>query len=185
MPAQLAETGYPFAGPVFLRKLPRKNSLGDPNSSAEERAGEVARSIFLSDPKPYSVFLVSTAEEFRRVCIGYNGGRTSLTSELYWLPLLGADLTACGLQTQSSPGETRCDFANQRHHDIDGDEEKVRQLCRRIIEQQISCCQVRKSQLTTWVEIAKAENCLAVQSAQGCGVASCPQPTVPLTNSPS
>jgi hypothetical protein len=83
-PPSLATVG--LSGPFYLRKLPRRNSLGNPDRPLDERVPEVVEVVFLRDSSPYSLFLVQSDEDLRRVTMGINGGRSSLREDVNFLP---------------------------------------------------------------------------------------------------
>jgi hypothetical protein len=120
--------------PFFLRKLPRKNSWGDPSTPLERRVEEVVRTVFLRDPKPYSLFQVATDEELRRVTMGVNSGRDSLKEDVAYIPILAEELETAGIRVDQTAGDTRCVLANRLHRDIPAEDASLRNLCRMILQ---------------------------------------------------
>src|SRR3954451_24033084 len=87
-------------GPVFLRKLRRREDWGSDETPLEERAADLLKVMWKCEPhpeSPFSVYLVGTDEEFQRVVIGMNGGRASLTTDSDFVALLPSDLEAAGV----------------------------------------------------------------------------------------
>ena len=122
--------------PFFLRKLPRKNSWGDSSTPLDRRVEEVVRTVFLRDPKPYSLFQVATDEELRRVTMGVNSGRGSLKEDVAYIPILAEELAAAGIRVDQTVGDTRCVLANRLHRDIPAEDASLRNLCRMILQAQ-------------------------------------------------
>lgn len=156
MVAQPTWAGLGFDCPVYLRKVPRKNVLGTPATALDQRVAAVAGSVFLCDPKPYSLFLVGSDDELRRVTVGYSGGRTSLRAEIDWSPLRPDELEAIGIAACPTHGETRCHFTNTRHPDLPAEDEHLLRLCHLLVEAGRRVVTPTKGQLTSWVETALA-----------------------------
>ena len=162
-----------FDGPVYLRKLPRKNVLGDPTTPLDPRAAEVAAAVFLYDPGPFSLFLVASDDDLGRVAVGYNGGRASLTADLDWLPIRPAELVAAGGTVRQTVGDTRCHYTNARHYDLTAGSPELERLCRYLLEANRAVLSMRKNQFRPWVERATADGCRVVPASAGCRAAGC------------
>ena len=171
-PVTLEDTiGLP--GPIYLRKLRRKADWGSDATPTELRVADVVRAVFLCDPNPYSLFRVETDEELRRIVIGLNGGRPSLTIDSDFIPLLPVDFIDAGVEPEHSFGDTRCGIANALHYDIPATPEQLTHICHALIEQQRKVVHLSKAMLKPLAEQARSDGCRVVAESQGCTVADC------------
>jgi hypothetical protein len=170
-PPKLADLG--FKGPVFLRKLPRKNSWGDAGTPSDLRTTEVVRVVFLRDPKPYSLFRAVSDDDFRRITMGINGGRSSLKEEVAYIPILPEELAEFAIDVVQGAGDTLCRAANRIHFDMPADETQLNALCKKLIDNARPVISLRRNQLADWESMAKAEGCLADRNSIECKVADC------------
>ncbi len=132
--------------------------------------------MFHRDTHPYSVYLVRTDEDLRRVIIGMNGGRQSLSSESYFIALHVDDLDAVGLCADHTPGEgiTACRFANTLHHDIIACEMEIVALCAHLFQRACAVHYFGKGRTKLLIPEAEAISCLAVtKEASGCKIDVC------------
>lgn len=176
-PPSLAQAG--LNGPLFLRKLPRKNSWGDPATPIDQRVADVVQAVFLQDPKPYSLFQVASDEDLRRVTMGINGGRGSLREDVHYIPILPTDLSAVRIDPSLSTGDTRCHLANRLHFDIAAEPDQLRDLCRTLLHEERKVLSMKRNQLEPWAEQTRSEGCLADRESAECKVSGC----VPIENS--
>jgi len=163
-------------GPVFLRKLRRKNDWGDPATPLDERAADLVKTAWKCEPhpkSPFSVFLVETDEDFHRVVIGMNGHRPSPTAESDFIAMFPGDLEAVGVRAERCPGVTLCAYANALHHDIPAKDEQLFAICRLLIERDLAPIHLSKGKIRPLVVRATEEGCLAVPNSSGCKVERC------------
>src|SRR5438552_3992821 len=78
-PTALADIVGP-SSPVYLRSLDRKADWGSDETPQAERATDAVRLVFDPRTHPYSVYLLQSDEDLRRVIIGMNGGRQILSA---------------------------------------------------------------------------------------------------------
>jgi len=162
--------------PVYLRKLDRKADWGNDELPPAQRIEDAVRLVFHRDTHPYSVYLVRTDEDLRRVIIGMNGGRQSLSSESYFIALHAEDLQAVGLHASHTPGEgiTACGFANSLHHDIVADEVKIAALCAHLFRRACTVHYFSKGRTRLLIPEAEAIGCLAAtKETSGCKFEAC------------
>src|SRR5436190_7582616 len=77
-----------------------------------------------------SFYLVTSDDDLRRVAIGLNANRGSLTEVFDMLAFLPDEFQAAGLSLRVTPGTTLCKFANLRHHELEAaDLHQVEDLC--------------------------------------------------------
>jgi hypothetical protein len=162
--------------PVYLRKLARKTDWGSEDADPEARAEDVVRLVFPRDSHPYSVYLVRSDEELRRVIIGMNGGRQSLSSESYFIALQPGDLQASGLTAMHTPddGVTACRFANSLHHDLVASENAIASLCILLFSSHRQVQYFSKGRTRLLIAEAEAIRCnAATKNSTGCLIESC------------
>jgi hypothetical protein len=163
-------------GPVFLRKLRRRADWGSNETPQEERAADLLKVVWKCEPhpeSPFSVYLVSTDEEFQKVVIGMNGSRPSLTADSDFIAILPSDLEAVGLSAEPRKGETLCRFANSLHHEISAQADQLLAMCLRLLHQSRELIHLSKGMIRPLEAIAKAEGCLVIRESQGCKVDRC------------
>ena len=174
-PPSLADIVQPPAA-VYLRKLDRKTDWGSDETPLEERAEDVVRLVFHRDTHPYSVYLVGSDDDLRRLIIGMNGGRPSLSSESYFVALFPEDLQAIGLRAEHTPdqGTTECRFARLLHHDVVASEQKIAELCLHLFEQGRAAKYFSKGRTKLLIPLAEADGCYAaVKDSTSCRVDAC------------
>jgi hypothetical protein len=174
-PPALADIVQP-SSPVYLRKLDRKADWGSDETPQAERATDAVRLVFDPRTYPYSVYRVQSDEDLRRVIIGMNGGRQSLSAESYFLALYPEDLAAVGIHADHSPraGITRCRYANFLHHDLSASDDQALALCLHLIKRGRKVVYFSKGRTTLIIAAAEAEGCYAaVEQSPGCRVEIC------------
>jgi hypothetical protein len=162
--------------PVYLRKLDRKTDWGSDDVPSEVRAEDVVRLVFHRNTHPYSVYLVGSDEDLRRVIIGMNGGRQSLSSESYFIALHPGDLGVIGLRAEHTPAEgaTACKFANSLHHDIVAEEPEITALCVHLFRDGRRVRYFSKGRTKLLIPEAEAIGChAAVKNSPGCLLDAC------------
>ena len=160
-------------GPIYLRKLRRKADWGSDATPIASRVADVVEVVFLRDPNPYSLFRVETDEELRRIVIGLNGGRPSLTIDSDFVPLLLTDLIDAGVEPKPALGETLCGIANLLHYDLRATPHQLACVCHAVIKQQRRMVHISKSMLRPLAEQARKDGCRVVPDSQGCLVQGC------------
>lgn len=169
----LADTvGLP--GPLFLRKLRRKADWGSIETPIEERAVSAALSVFPVHSKPYSVFRVTTDDEFKRIILGLNSGRRKLDGDSDFIAVLPRELASLGIAVERTPGETLCRLANSLHFDMSPTEDQVREMCHQLLAQGRAVVHLGKSMIRPLVVQARTEGCLVVEGSIKCNVSACP-----------
>lgn len=169
----LADTvGLP--APIFLRKLRRKADWGSIEIPVEERAVSAVRSIFLNDSMPYSVFRVTTDDEFTRVVLGLNSGRTRLDGDSDFIAVLPRELGSLGIAVEKTPGRTSCRLANSLHFDMSPTEDQLRELCHQMLAQGRAVIHLKKNMIRPLVDQARSEGCLVIKESTNCSVIGCP-----------
>ena len=176
-PPALAGLARP-SGPVFLREMNRKTDWGSDESPPDERVSDIIDLVFNRKTYPYSVYLVRTDEELRRVIIGMNGGRESLTAESHFIAIRAEELDAAGIGHDHTPGEgiTRCHFANSLHHDLTAENDQFKALCLALIAAVRKAATFTKGRTRAIVPEAEALGCLAVPEATSCRHERCASP---------
>ena len=173
LPTVTGTLGIP--APVFLRKLRRKSHWGAADDPIDERAVIAVREVFLTERgNTYSVYLIRTDEDLRRVAIGLNGNRDSLTEVLDLVAFLPNELQAVGISFQATPGDTRCRFANLLHHDLKATEPQLLALCRTTMVRGRNAGRLSTGTMREVVTSAQGEQCLAaLDLSPECQVAQC------------
>jgi hypothetical protein len=162
--------------PVFLRKLRRRQDWGSDQTPNAERAADLVKVMWKCEPhteSPFSVYLVNSDEDFQRVVIGMNGGRTSLTADSDFVAILPSDLEAVGICAQPTRGETLCSLTNALHHDIPAEDDQLLAICLRLLQQGRQSIHLPKNRIRPLEERAIAEGCLVVRESTGCKVQRC------------
>jgi hypothetical protein len=162
--------------PVYLRKLDRKADWGSEDVPPELRAEDVVRLVFHRHTHPYSVYLVRSDEDLRRVIIGMNSGRQSLSSESYFIALYPDDLGVIGLRADHTPeeGATACKVANSLHHDIVAYESEIAALCVHLFRDGRRVQYFSKGRTKLLIPEAEAIGCYAaVRDSTGCLIDAC------------
>jgi hypothetical protein len=177
IPAQTPAVVPPF----FLRQLRRGNAWGQEATAPEVRVNEVLKLAFeISDPAQ-SLFLVTSADDFRRVIVGMRANCDEPTKGPFrFVGFTPAELAAVGIDpTHVTEDLTGCYIANrQLHHDARTDEAALRQLCLNAFAAGRMAVDVRRKELEAMYSTANAEGCPACPSLsrptpQPCHVAAC------------
>jgi len=169
------------AGPIFVRKLRRKDDWGNPADPLDVRI-QNAVTAFLTDSPPYSLFLISTDAEFHHVILGTNatrGGTTPLLKTADFVAFTAAELQNCQIVPRHSPqdGTTPCRHANSLHWDLAASKEQLERLCRTVMELARPTAHLTKADLKPLVEKATQDQCLAaVPDSSECKADACPPP---------
>ena len=168
-PPTLADLIQP-PGPIYLRKLNKKTDWGSDETPPDERVSDIIHLVFNRVTYPYSVYLVRTDEELRRVIIGMNGGRESLSAESHFLAIQDAELDAASIEVTHTPleGITRCQFANLLHHDLQAGNKQLETLCLRLIATGRKAATFTKGRTKAIVPEAEDLGCLAVPASTVC-----------------
>jgi hypothetical protein len=156
-------------GPFYVRKLQRRSSWGEAATPVEQRV----QAVFLRDVSPYSLYLVGSDEDLKRVTMGINGGRSSLTEDVNYLPILPAEFESAGIEVNKSPGDTRCRIANDLHYDFSADEEQLIRLCQTIVDANRLILPLKRNQLAPWSQQTKDDGCLSFRESTKCNAAAC------------
>ncbi len=168
-----------LSGLIYLRKVANRSVLGEANLPILERAESVAQAIFFSDHyETYSLFSVCDDDSLRRVCIGYNGGRNSLTSDIHWMIFTQAEVASSGVTLNPTFGGTWCRYANGRHFDLSSNRNAIIALCQRaLLRPGPTLLSVSKAVIRPWAEQAQTERCLAaVRVPHHCSIDACNSP---------
>ncbi len=127
-------SGLLSAGPpIFVRKVSRRRHWRCDGMTPEERVRHAAAEVFTNDDGRVSVFKVENADDFHRVAVGLNSGRSNLSEQLEILGITPEDIKASGLAIERTRGDTACLHANERHYDIIHEEHAIERLVRRLI----------------------------------------------------
>jgi|GEM_PF-3358468 len=162
--------------PVFLRKLRRRQDWGSEDTPIDQRAADLVKVLWKCEPhptSPFSVFIVNSDEDFQRVVMGMNGGRSSLSSDSNFVALLPEDLDAAGINAVPSAGVTLCRLANALHHDIPAQDDQLFALCLRLLRENRHLIHLGKSRIKPLEARARAEGCKVVPDSAMCKVTNC------------
>ncbi len=176
-PPTLADLVQP-PGPVFLRKMNKKTDWGSDETPPDERVSDIIDLVFNRRTYPYSVYLVRSDEELRRVIVGMNGGRESLTAESHFIAIRADELEAAGIRNDHTPGEgiTSCSFANSLHHDLPAENDQLKTLFYSLIAAGRKAATFTKGRTKAIVPEAETLGCLAVPAATKCSHERCAVP---------
>jgi hypothetical protein len=108
------------SAPAFIRKLARATHWEQTGDGEGEKARSVVQQIFRNQAEAeISIYLVKTDDDLRRVAIGMNANRDSLTEAISFLAFNQSELTAAGIsKPPTTPGDLRCNYANALHFDM-------------------------------------------------------------------
>lgn len=165
LPSIQAILGIP--GPAFVRKLTRKSHWGDASDPIEERLASALEDVFSSSEGPeYSLYQVATETDLRRVAIGMNSGRDSLTENVDLVAFLPEDLSACGITaTNVIENATNCHHANRLHFNIHATREQLTGLCMNAMASERLAGRLSKGTMKCVVNAAEVDGCLAIDPA--------------------
>lgn len=157
-PSVLSSAGTP----IYVRKVSRRRHWrGEEGETSDERVRRAAAEVFTNDGGRVSVFKVENADDLRRVAIGLNSGRSSLTEQLDILGITQEDITVSGLDLERTVGSTACLHANARHYDIIHNDAAIERLVRRLVEQDRHDIRYNKKQMARAAEAAATIGCQA------------------------
>lgn len=161
--------------PAFLRKLRRKNDWGGPDDGLDTRSELAANKVFQGEESDgFSVYLIRTDEDLRRVAIGLNSTRDSATEEINLVAFHPEELTHAGISSKPTPGNTRCHYANRLHHDLTATRAQLVQLCHNAMQGGRAAKKCTSATMRDVLAAAQTEQCdAAFNPPKGCLAENC------------
>lgn len=160
--------------PVFIRKLGRCGHWGAEDDDIVTRSNEVALKIFRgAGDLGISMYRVNTDDDLRRVVLGLNTARGSLTENV---PLVGfavAELNALHIEARLAPGNLPCPHANSLHYDLVAADEQLADLCRSAMEKGRVASNCSQGMMKDVLDLAKKEQCRSAITDGQCSVPVC------------
>jgi hypothetical protein len=148
---------------------------------------DAIKNVFRNQEGPkISIYRVGSDEELRRVAIGMNANRDSLSEALAFAVLLPAELVQFGIQLTQTPGDLRCEFANRLHYDAIATDQQLEDLCRSLMMGGRTEGRCTGGMMKAAAQEAVAEGCAAATNTNTCRVAACvtPLPPQPAAGTP-
>jgi hypothetical protein len=161
--------------PAFVRKLGRASRWELLGNSLQERAKAAVKLIFRNQPgSEISIYLVATDDDLRRVAIGMNANRDSLTETIEFLPFNETDLTAAGIgKPIQTPGDLKCEHANALHFDMTASDDQLEKLCVDLRKAKRDAARCTKGAMKDAEKLTVAEKCKSAPNVHKCGVRTC------------
>ena len=116
-------------GPLYIRKLARRNHWGDVNEESGVRLPHAVQQIFADDGDIYSLFRVSSPLDVMKAAVGFNSKRSKLTEQLDIIAFTQDEFDLAGITVKPTPGDTNCECANNYHVDATASEISLSTLC--------------------------------------------------------
>jgi len=132
-------------------------------------ADAVADAVFLSDRLNtchYSMYQVTTTDEFRRAVMALLSGRqsdTRFTENISFVCVTDRELKTAGPAPVHQLGDSACTRANQLHFEWPADENQARALAAILATRDVPEVTLRKRHLKPWLEHTMLEQCRIVQ----------------------
>lgn len=179
MPSPTIQGALKVQGPVFIRKLARASHWGQAADPIDQRVKDAVKNVFRNQvEKEISIYLVSSDEELRRVAVGMNANRGSLTEALAFAVLLPGELANHGIQPSQTLGDLKCEFANRLHFDAIATDQQLEDLCRALMVAGRTEGRCTGGMMKSAEQDARNEGCAAATDAPPCRVAACIAPAV-------
>ena len=160
--------------PVFVRKLRRRGDWGDEADDLTTRAINAVNKVFRTPPEPViSVYLVNCDEDLRRVALGINAGRDSLTEPVPFVAFPVAELYAVGIEIRETLGILPCAFANRLHRDLVATDEQLEKMCEAAMRNGRMVGNCSSGMMKEAREEALKEKCRTASKDDVCRVLSC------------
>lgn len=148
--------------PVQIRMLNSLSDWGAASDALDRRAEHAADNGFLRrHTSPFSLFLVESDDDFRRILMALNGNRHDPRDKLDLVGFAPAELGNAGWTGVPTPGNTRCGLANARHFDWTATRDQLVALCRAVILTGREAVRISKKTMADVVTAATAESCQA------------------------
>ncbi len=110
------EAAWDVSSPCYVRKL-KKGSHWEDGESPSDRVDSIVEKDFrLDQDGVVSVFQVRSGVDLRRVAVGLNATRDSLSEDIFLIAILPDELQ--GVLAEPTPGDTKCLWANRLHHNL-------------------------------------------------------------------
>ena len=163
------------SAPSFIRKLRRATDWEQAGDDDAAKALAATNQVFGNSVEPeISIYLVKTDEDFRRVAIGMNANRDSLTESINFLAFSQDELTAAGIaKPAQTPGDLKCDYANALHFDKSATAAQLEQLCTNLMARRRAAARCTKGAMKDAERLTIAEQCKSAPGVTTCGVPNC------------
>jgi hypothetical protein len=141
----------------------------------DSRTELAAEKVFFgsqSEPE-YSLYLVSSDDDLRRVAIGMNSGRSSYTEPVAMVAFLESELLGLNITCAKTNGATQCEYANNIHFDITATNQQLLDLCRTAILAGRVAGNCTESNMKDVVRAATSEKCLVIVPGGPCSASNC------------
>jgi hypothetical protein len=175
-------------GPVFIRKLARASHWGQPDDPIDQRVKDAVKNVFRNQPEQeVSIYRVGSDEELRRVAVGLNANRSSLSETLAFAVMLPEELRQFGILLTQTPGDLKCEFANRLHYDAVATDQQFEDLCRALMTAGRTEGRCTASMMRDAAQAAVDEGCAAATNTTPCRVPACAAPSAasqPSTTAP-
>lgn len=174
MPPLTIQGALKIQGPIFIRKLARASHWGQPSDPIDQRVKDAVKNVFRNQEEPeISIYRVSSDLELRRVAVGMNANRDSLSEALAFAVLLPAELAQFGIKLTQTAGDLKCGFANRLHYDAVATDEQLEDLCRSLMTRGRTEGRCTVGMMKAAAQDAVAEGCAAATNTHPCQVPTC------------
>jgi hypothetical protein len=155
--------------PLYIRKIDKRSAWTPEVMAEEDRPLEAANRGFPRSEKKFSLYLVSTFDELKRVTVGLNSFRRRLKEQVDFIAFTRDELDGIQACLLDAVGATGCDTANRLHVDIQiADYAKCVELCEEVMGRERTSFRVSKKDAKSWANELELFGCLAFQNNQNC-----------------
>lgn len=157
--------------PAYLRKLVRGSHWGLAKDQIDaDGLRQVAENVFPSNDSEFSLYVIGSDDDLRRVALGMNSKRSSLTEKLDLVAFRADEIEACGISvSRVNEHATNCDAANELHCNIEASATQCRQLCEMARSHGREKTSFSKSIMTSILAQAMEDQCrAAIPTSQNC-----------------
>lgn len=162
--------------PAFIRKVGRASHWEQESADANEaKARSAVQQVFRNQTESaISIYLVRSDDDLRRVAIGMNANRDSLTEAIAFLVFSQAEMTMAGIgEPAQTPGDLKCDYANALHFDMTATDAQLEDLCVRLMKVGREAARCSRGAMKDAERLTVAEQCKSAPNVSKCGVAVC------------
>jgi len=110
------EAAWDLSAPCYVRKLKRGSYWYDARPLPDRVDTIIEKDFRLDQDGVVSVFEVRSGVDLRRVAVGLNATRDSLSEDIFLIAISPDELQ--GVRAEPIPGDTKCLWANRLHHNL-------------------------------------------------------------------
>lgn len=138
------------------------------------RVNYAVEKMFGTQTEPiFSIYLINTDEDLRRVTLGINAGRPSKTEVLPLVAFLPNEFANLRITLTQTPGNLYCGYANSLHYDFAADNAILANLCETAMKKGRLAGNCAKAMMKDALVEATKENCRSFDQNATCQVKTC------------